>query len=267
MKLIALGTGNAIVTECYNTCFAIEKDNEYLLVDGGGGNTIIHQLREAKIELSSIRHVFVTHKHIDHLLGIIWIIRMLGKTVGKPDYTGNVYIYSHSEVIDLLKQLTSTLLHSKETKYVGQKIHFVTLNDGDEFSALGNRFKAFDIQSTKADQFGFTMYYGLNKKLTCCGDEPYADVNFEYADQSDWLLHEAFCLYSEADKFHPYEKHHSTVKEACENAEKLGIKNLVLYHTEDKNIKNRKELYSKEGRQYYSGNLLIPDDLEVIELD
>lgn len=60
MKLIALGTGNAIVTECYNTCFAIEKDNEYLLVDGGGGNTILHQLREAKIELSSIRHVFVT---------------------------------------------------------------------------------------------------------------------------------------------------------------------------------------------------------------
>lgn len=104
MKLIALGTGNAIVTECYNTCFAIEKDNEYLLVDGGGGNTILHQLREAKIELSSIRHVFVTHKHIDHLLGIIWIIRMLGKTVGKPDYTSNVYIYSHSEVIDLLKQ-------------------------------------------------------------------------------------------------------------------------------------------------------------------
>lgn len=32
MKLIALGTGNAIVTECYNTCFAIEKDNTIILI-------------------------------------------------------------------------------------------------------------------------------------------------------------------------------------------------------------------------------------------
>ena len=46
----------------------------------------------------------------------------------------------------------------------------------------------------------------------------------------------------------------------------LGVKNLVLYHTEDKNIKKRKELYGAEGREYYHGNLFIPDDLDVIEM-
>ena len=49
-------------------------------------------------------------------------------------------------------------------------------------------------------------------------------------------------------------------------AERLGVKNLLLYHTEDKNIKNRKELYTAEGRRYYHGNLYIPDDMETIEL-
>ena len=44
------------------------------------------------------------------------------------------------------------------------------------------------------------------------------------------------------------------------------MKNLLLYHTEDKNIKNRKELYTAEGRLYYHGNLYVPDDLEAIEL-
>lgn len=87
-----------------------------------------------------------------------------------------------------------------------------------------------------------------------------------YAENSEWLLHEAFCLYSERDIFDPYEKHHSTVKDACELAEKLNVKNLLLYHTEDKNISVRKQRYAEEGRQYCHGNLLIPDDLEALEL-
>ena len=45
MKLTILGTGNAMVTKCYNTCFAIENDGHYFLVDGGGGNTIMKQLK------------------------------------------------------------------------------------------------------------------------------------------------------------------------------------------------------------------------------
>lgn len=68
------------------------------------------------------------------------------------------------------------------------------------------------------------------------------------------------------DIFDPYEKHHSTVKDACELAEQLMVKNLLLYHTEDQNLSDRKKLYSAEGMQYYHGNLLIPDDLERIEL-
>ena len=80
------------------------------------------------------------------------------------------------------------------------------------------------------------------------------------------MLHEAFCLYSERDIFKPYEKHHSTVKDACELAEKLNVRNLLLYHSEDKNGNNRKKLYIEEGSQYYHGNLYVPDDLETLEL-
>lgn len=62
-------------------------------------------------------------------------------------------------------------------------------------------------------------------------------------------------------------KHHSTVKDACELAESLGVENLLLYHTEDRNITERKKLYLEEGRQYYSGNLYVPEDLEEWKLD
>ncbi len=124
----------------------------------------------------------------------------------------------------------------------------------------------FDIQSTKAKQFGFCMDLGAGRKLTCCGDEPYNSCEEAYAKDSTWLLHEAFCLHGQADIFHPYEKHHSTVKDACELAEQLHVKNLLLYHTEDRNLAKRKELYTEEGKRYYHGNLYVPDDLEKISL-
>ncbi len=47
MKLTMLGTGNALVTECYNTCFVIEENKKYFMVDGDGGNAILHQLKSA----------------------------------------------------------------------------------------------------------------------------------------------------------------------------------------------------------------------------
>ncbi len=87
-----------------------------------------------------------------------------------------------------------------------------------------------------------------------------------FVKNSDCLLHEAFCLHSESNIFDPYEKHHSTVKDACEKAEALGIKNFLLYHTEAKNLANRKKLYLEEGQKYYKGKLWIPDDFETIEL-
>ena len=56
------------------------------------------------------------------------------------------------------------------------------------------------------------------------------------------------------------------MKDACELAEQLGVKNLLLYHTEDRNLAERKKLYAQEGAQYYNGNLYIPEDLESLEL-
>ena len=38
MKLTMLGTGKAVVTECYNTCFVLSDGKKHFLVDGGGGS-------------------------------------------------------------------------------------------------------------------------------------------------------------------------------------------------------------------------------------
>lgn len=262
MTLTILGTGNAVTTECYNTCFVLHESNQYFLVDGGGGSQILHQLKHTGIDWKKIRTIFVTHKHLDHITGIIWMIRMICQSMKQGEYEGEAVIYAHDEVTTLLQDFSEKLLQKKDTEFIGKRLHLIPMTDGESKEILNKKVTFFDIQSTKARQFGFCMELGNGEKFTCCGDEPYHPCEEKYAKNSTWLLHEAFCLSSQAEIFHPYEKHHSTVKDACELAEKLHVKNLLLYHTEDKNIAHRKELYGSEGRNYFYGNLLIPDDLE-----
>ncbi|SDN05242.1 MBL fold metallo-hydrolase [Lachnospira pectinoschiza] len=266
MKLTMLGTGNALVSDCYNTCFILEDNNELFMVDAGGGNQVLSQIKKAGYDWKNIRHIFLTHKHIDHLLGAVWMTRMICQNIRQGQYEGDAYIYSHKEVLDLLRDMANKLIQKKDTAFIDKRLHFVEVKDGESLEIIGHKVEFFDILSTKAKQFGFCLEMADGKKFTCCGDEPLNEQLESYAKDAKWLLHEAFCLYSQADIFKPYEKHHSTVKDASELAAKLSVENVLLYHTEEKNLANRKELYTKEAREYYNGNIFVPDDLEVIEL-
>ncbi|MCU6761243.1 ribonuclease Z [uncultured Roseburia sp.] len=266
MQLTMLGTGHALVTECYNTCFVLSEDHKHFLVDGGGGNTILKQLKSADIDLRDIHDIFVTHKHIDHILGIIWVIRAICQQMNKKILEQDVRLYAGREVIQILDYLCQTLLNKKESRFIGDRLLFISIKDREEQRILDRRIIFFDIHSTKASQFGFTLYLNDKEKLSCCGDEPYNDSEKDLVSGSKWLMHEAFCLESEAFEFKPHEKHHSTAAEAGQLAERLGAENLILYHTEDKNLACRKILYGKESSKWFHGNLYIPDDLERIEL-
>lgn len=55
------------------------------------------------------------------------------------------------------------------------------------------------------------------------------------------------------------------MKSVCESMQSLNIKNLILFHTEDTH-KDKKELYTAEAREYFDGNVIVPNDLDEIEL-
>lgn len=265
-KMIVLGTGNAAVTKCYNTCFAIQNKDEYFLVDTGGGNGILTQLEKARIPIPSIHHIFISHEHTDHILGVVWMIRMVGTAMNKGEYDGNLNIYCHEELVDTILTISRLTIAKKFFRFVGERILLIPVHDKEAVRIMDYDVQFFDICSEKTKQFGFTMQLVNGKKFTFIGDEYYRECEYPYAKDSDWFLHEAFCLYRDRDIFKPYEKFHATVKEACENATMLGVKNLILYHTEDKNLTERKKLYSEEGWEYFKGNLFVPDDLDVVEL-
>lgn len=85
-------------------------------------------------------------------------------------------------------------------------------------------------------------------------------LNYWYDKQQDLFL------IAEENIFHAYEKNHSTVKSVCKVMNELDIKNLIIYHTEDSHGVYRKKLYTNEGKIYFKGNLIVPDELESIEI-
>ena len=45
-QITMLGTGNATVSQIYNTCFLLKTSSTLMLVDAGGGNGILSQLKK-----------------------------------------------------------------------------------------------------------------------------------------------------------------------------------------------------------------------------
>lgn len=266
MKLTMLGTGHAVVTGYYNTCFVLEDEGRYFLVDGGGGGFLLNRLEEAGIPWQDIHDIFVTHKHTDHILGIIWLIRLslAGLAHGKAD--AGITIYGNEVVIDALRIFTKTIFTERENEFVDAGLNFVVVHDGEEREIIGHKVQFFDIQASKIMQYGFVIDVGEGRTLACNGDETFNEACTPFVEGCTWFMHEAFCLYSQADVFKPYEKGHSTAKDAAQIAERLGVKNLILYHTEDSNRGTRKDLYTQEASQFFTGNVYVPEDLESIEL-
>lgn len=268
-QITMLGTGNATVSQIYNTCFVLQTPSTLMLVDAGGGNGILAQLKKIHVQISDIHHLFVTHAHTDHVLGGIWVIRMVAQCKG---YEGLLHVYGNDKVIKVIKTIIDMILAKKQLAKVAERVVFHQLEDGDCFEVGDMKLECFDIQSTKEKQFGFRAELPSSDEsdkplvLACLGDEPYNEQNRRYIVGADWMMCEAFCLYADRDTFKPYEKCHSTALDAGKLAEKLGVKNLILYHTEEKTLANRKENYTREAAENFKGRIFVPDDLEVIEL-
>lgn len=263
-----LGTGNAAVTHCYNTCFALQQGTETFLVDAGGGNTILAQLEKADISLDSVHHLFITHAHTDHILGCVWVVRMIAQAMNSGKYAGSLNVWGAAPVLNVLEWICRHTLPDKVCVHLGVDIILHALEDGASFSVLsGIPATAFDIGSTKALQFGFRLQLPNGLSFVCLGDEPFNERTRCYAECADWLLCEAFCLYADRERFKPYEKHHSTALDAGRLAADLRVKNLLLYHTEDKTLAMRKVSYAHEASVHFAGSIFVPDDLESIPIE
>ena len=261
-----LGTGNAMCVNCYNTCFYLRSPRGGMLVDGGGGNGILRQLMLARIPVEHIRHMFITHSHTDHIMGAVWMIRKISPLIFKGKHKGPFTIYCNDEVANALLTMCRLMIPAKILDAVGKTVIVRVVRDGEQLEIDDMRVTFFDIGSATFKQYGFQALLPDGQRLVCLGDEPYSMLSEPYARGCDWLMCEAFCLYKDRQVFNPYEKNHSTALDAGMLAQELGVKHLILYHTEDTHLDTRAAAFTAEAAQYFKGTISVPADLETIQL-
>ena len=271
-QLYVLGTGNATSVDSFHTCFVIKDENRLFLTDSGGGSCLLNRLQDLDITMENIHDIFISHAHMDHCLGVLWIIRVLSVRMEKGTYTKQIRIYAPQETLDVLDSMCKMLLRKKFYKMIGKFILFVPVQDGEQRDICGWEVTFFDIGSKKTLQFGYRLKLKSGKVLVFTGDEPLKASAEKQGRGADWLLREVLCCHEDETRFHAYEKKHDTVKEACEISARMQVKNAVLWHLEDKTDKAiRKQKYRNEAAKWLENmeaapNIYIPDDKDIIDL-
>ena len=264
-KLVFLGVGNGGTMDLYNTCFVIQNEKGDFLVDTGGSIEIIKRLGLAGIDYRMIKHIFISHSHTDHILGLFWYFKKISQYLKGKNDIEKINIYCNDVVYQSIKEIAKYILPSSLMDIIYSHFNFHILNDNDRYSINGVDYTFFDIMAKGTKQFGFECVLS-NKTFAFLGDETLNPVLYEKIKNYDYVTHEAFCLKKEENIFHAYEKNHSTTKSVSEVMNKLNIKNLILYHTEDTHGDQRQELYLDEAKDYFNGKVYVPNDMEEIEI-
>lgn len=264
-KIIMLGTAGASAGKSYNTCFVIENENNYLLVDTGCSNRVLDNLKYANIELNKIHNVFISHKHMDHLLGLFWILRQITILIKKKEYNGKLNIYCNEEVSNIIMTLYKMLLRKSQADIIDNFINVITVKDNETKVIDGIKYTFFDTKTNEVNLYGFEAII-KNKKLVFLGDEKCNPINYGRLYNVDCVMHEAFCLEKDKKQSGNGASIHSSVEDVANNLKGKQIKKLVLYHSKNNDKIDKKFEFEKVGNELFDGKVIVPNDLEIIEL-
>lgn len=264
-KIIMLGTAAASAGKSYNTCFVIENENNYFLVDTGCSNRVLDNLKYANIELNKIHNVFISHKHMDHLLGLFWILRQITILIKKKEYNGKLNIYCNQEVSNIIMTLYKMLLRKSQADIIDNFINVITVKDNETKVIDGIKYTFFDTKTNEVNLYGFEAII-KNKKLVFLGDEKCNPINYGRLYNADCVMHEVFCLEKDKKLSGIGASIHSSVEDVVNNLKGKKIKKLILYHSKNNDKIDKKFEFEKVGNELFDGKVIVPNDLEIIEL-
>ncbi|SDH16812.1 Ribonuclease BN, tRNA processing enzyme [Alteribacillus persepolensis] len=274
MKVIMLGTGSPRPDiERGGAAQVLLVGNKPILVDCGEGAT--KQLMKAGIPPETVNVVFFTHLHSDHLMGYQQFL-LGGWTAGRTHLT----IYGprglkkfHDTTLSMFDEDISYRTSLGKNPEGLLDVNVVEIEDTGEIPTdLPLSVSAAEmVHNVKTYAYRFEKN---GKAVVFSGDTAPTPVIGDFSKGADILVQDAAMAVNDAYKpplsreremmWENLQKEHCTPGQAGEIGEKAGVKQLVLTHFLPRIDKEQAYL---DAKKVYSGKVIVPDDLQVIEIE
>jgi ribonuclease Z len=258
-KLIILGASASQTALHETTSFVVDTGDCKILIDAGPG--VVRQLYRAGFSTTEIDLVIITHCHGDHTLGFPYFIwaNSAEKLQGK-NRVGIIPIIALPEVY-------KGILDMYTICYPSGKPSFSIENWEASFETQSKfNFKDVSVTTTPVNHavptIGVRLDFG-STKIMFSSDTIYDIRVVELAKGCQVLIHEA--MMTEDMEAMASRTKHSMASEAGKAARDASVESLIMCHILSQYFE-KEELLINEARKYFKGKIIIPKELEEIEL-
>ena len=170
--------GETITLDCNQYVILDEHTRELALFDSGNGislNSLFEGMKKYNLDFEDITKVFITHEHVDHVLGLYPLMEKLKNSPPK--------IYAYKETAKILKQGEQSKIFPGELgitprmfgiNIIPLKVEELSDKEGVKF---GSSF-VFNVHYTPGHSQGSVCFYEPNKKILIAGDLVFVGGSF-----------------------------------------------------------------------------------------
>lgn len=301
LRVTFLGTGGAVpTTERAPSALLVNREGDRLLFDCGEGTQ--RQMMRFGTGFT-VDHIFVTHLHGDHVLGIPGLIQTLDFTERteplaihcppncKGDLADLVHAGGHQPSFPVrINEVTpgSVALRAEAYEVRAFETEHRTRSQGyalveDERPGRFDRPKAEELGVPAGPKFG-RLHAGdpveledgtvvrpeqvvgeprPGRTLVYTADTRPIDRTVEAAENADLLVHDATFAEEMAER--AQSTAHSTGREAGEIAARAGARRLALTHISSRYAGDASPI-AEEARAVFGGECFVPDDGQKLEI-
>lgn len=272
------------------------RDN-LMMIDCGEGTQLA--MRRMRLKFSRLNHIFISHLHGDHVLGLPGLL----STLALQGKTGSVTVHTFPEGIDLLRGVVKFFCREPGYDIIFEPVsheggliyedHALTVTAFPLYHRVpcvgyifrekekprhlkGDMVKYFDIPVSKLHDIkmgqDFVCRDGTviaNSRLTAppdpcmsyayCSDTQYDERVARAVTGVDTVFHEA--TYIDADAVKARERGHSTASEAARVALQAGARQLILGHY-SKSYENE-DMHLVQAKEIFPNTILANEGLTV----
>lgn len=229
-RVVFLGTGGALNPERYQAAVLVESAGTRMLLDTGGGLGLVRRLLAAEVDPASIGHVFLSHRHLDHIGGLEpWLMSVFYRSFRSGERPPPVRLYALSGSAQAIRASQAAAAASGEHVF-GDRLTWLTPKPRESRSLDGGVSLALvpvDHLPPDGDAAGCVVESD-GARVVYSGDSRPCESLADAARGADLLIHEVGGLDARAELVHRVG--HSTAADAGRTAARAGVRALALFH-------------------------------------